>query len=600
MCGFRWHGYCLLGVVLLCGCNGKSSDEKSERLQPDVQTKTVLDSQLRPEENDGVARHGFHFEVDHDCGIDFLYYGNPSPELYMTEQNGGGVAFVDVDQDDRIDVFLPNGSHFDRPADASAQTHGLYRNITVDSQSLRFCDVSHPSGIASTGFGMGCAAADFNNDGFTDLLLCEYGRIRLWENLGDGTYLEISSSSGLSSDKWAVGAAWADLDEDGDLELYVVNYVKYGRSTPRCYTQHVPPVQISCGPVGLSAEQDSLWENLGDGTFLDVSEPSGIQGAEAGKGLAVEIVDLDGDGRLDIFVANDTTQNFLFRNGSNLRFEETALEAGLAFGADGGASSSMGSACADFDGNGRFDLFVTNFENSINDFYSNHSPNVYLQMSALMGLDTTSRPMLAFGTVAADFDLDQHPDLLIANGHIWDLRSLGFGHEYEMTPQLFWNRAGKRFTDVSEDAGPYFREKWLGRAVALGDIDNDGDADMVVSNLLKKTAVVVNKSERQGSSVRLRVIGRNAARQPLGARVVCRVGDKTCHYHIPSGGSFAASHDSRILLSVGAGTKIDELSICWGSTKIETWTDLPVEPSMTLIEGTGSVMNSAGSASNGP
>jgi hypothetical protein len=579
---------------LLSGCSRPqpeavptSSNTEDRAVTASSPKEAATTAPLSEEESVTAKQHGFQFEVDSNCGVDFLYYGNPSDERYMTEQNGGGVAIMDFDQDDLGDLFLANGSHFDRPADEVSQTHRAFRNRTFDSRSLRFTDASHNANLDSTGFGMGCAAADFNNDGFTDLLLCEYRRIRLWQNQGDGTFLDVSATSELSTESWAAGAAWADLDQDGDLEVYVTNYVTYDRTTPPCYTQHVTPVQISCGPVGLPGEPDQLWENRGDGTFADVCQTSGIRSVEAGKGLAVEIADLDGDDQLDIYVANDTTPNLLFKNTSGLQFTEVGLTFGVALGADGRASSSMGIACADFDRNALFDLFVTNFENSINDYYSAFSPGVYFHSSAITGLDTTSRPMLAFGTVAADFDLDQNPDLMVANGHIWDLRSLGFGHEYEMTPQLFWNRDGQRFTDVSADSGPFFREKWLGRAVATGDLDNDGDSDLIMTNLLKKTSVVVNKSERRGASVRLRTIGRNAARQPLGVRVICRLADKTYHHHIPSGGSFAATHDPRILLSVGSATKIDELSVCWGDGMRETWTDLSVQPDIVLIEGTG-------------
>ncbi len=536
--------------------------------------------------DDQPIRRPFRFELIKNSGLDFTYYGNPSPKHYMTEQNGGGVALFDYDQDGWCDAFLTNGSDFTHPAENKEAVHQLARNVS-SAGGIRFENVSRPSQLAVSGFGMGVAAGDFDNDGFPDLCICYYGRVELWHNAGDGTFHHVSSSAGIADASWSAGAAFADLDDDGDLDMYVTNYVDYASTDPPCFTEHRPPVMISCGPIGRIAQHDTLWENRSDGTFLNVSEPAGIRAVEPGKGLAVEIVDLNGDRRLDVYVANDTSPNFLFLNEGGLRFSEQGVVSGVAVGADGGAESSMGIACADFDGNGWFDLFVTNFENSLKDYYDHVAPTAFVHRSGAMGLDTTSRPLLSFGTIGADFDLDQWPDLFVANGHIWDLTSLGFGHQYAMPQQLFWNDQGRRFHDVSRAAGDYFEDKWLGRAAATSDFDHDGLPDLLVTHLIRPATVVHNASERRGSSVRLRLIGRSAARMPLGISLSYRCGDKTATTHIPSGGSFAASHDPHCLLSVGQSQVIDELIVHWSSHHSEVWRGLNATRELTLLERTG-------------
>lgn len=518
-----------------------------------------------------------------ESGVDFVYYGNPSPRHHMTEQNGGGVAVFDFDADGCLDLFLTNGSSFEAPAEKAGATHRLYRQVRTFDGPL-FEDVSAKSGVNDSGFGMGVAAGDYDNDGFTDLFVCYYGRVQLFRNAGDGTFEDVTATAGIHDTAWSAGAAFADLDDDGDLDLYVTTYVVYAPTDPPCYTQHATPVQISCGPIGRVAQADRLWENRGDGTFRDVSEASGLYTVPHGMGLAVEIVDLNGDDRLDVFVANDTSGNQLFENRGGMKFEEVARLKGVAVGADGTGQASMGIGCADFDANGRFDLFVTTFENATKDYFDNLFDGSFVQRTAAMGLDSATRPMLAFGTVAADFDLDGWPDLLIANGHIWDLTPLGLSHLYEMPPQLFRNQAGRRFHDVSAAAGSYFKSRWLGRAAATGDLDNDGDPDLVVGHELKTVVILENDSPRTARrSGTLRFVGTSSAREPLGVRVTCRAGDEVRHYHLPSGGSFAASSDPRLIVTANADM-LDEVRIAWRAGKSQTWHNVPLGTLVTLIE----------------
>jgi enediyne biosynthesis protein E4 len=574
-------------VLIVAGCAQQSPPAGAPAVKPAAPVAASPPSAAVPAENPVVDAGPLRFQLlkPAESGVDFTYYGNPSSEHYMTEQNGGGAALFDFDGDGWTDLFLVNGSHFDHPAAGIGATHRLYRHSGRPAP-LHFDDVTAAGGLGVSGFGMGTVAGDFDNDGFPDLCICYYGEIQLWKNLGDGTFENVTALSGVRDDSWASSAAYADLDDDGDLDLYVANYVVYSPQDGACFTQHQPPVKISCGPIGRQGQHDQLWENRGDGTFAEVSAKSGIQSVEPGKGLAVEIVDLDGDGLLDIFVANDTSENLLFRNRGQLQYEEVGRKSGVAVGDDGKPASSMGIACADFDNNGWFDLYVTNFENSINNFYDNLFDGIFVQRSAEAGLATPSRPMLAFGTVAADFDLDGFPDLFVANGHIWDLSVLKSGHWYEMPPQLFHNQGGRRFSDVSlGGGGDYFSRRWLGRAAATADLDRDGAADLVVTHELQPAAILRNESPRQGASSLLRVIGTSAAREPLGIRIVYRTGGETRLTHLPAGGSFAVGHDPRVILSCPKGQLIEEITVHWRPGRSQTWRDLPGDKELTLIEG---------------
>lgn len=526
---------------------------------------------------------GIRFEnVAQESGIDFSYYGSPSADHYMTEQNGGGIAVLDYDADGIVDLFFSNGSHFTRPAHLHEASSTLYRA----ELPLEYEDTTSQAMLWSSGFGQGCAAGDYDNDGFTDLSVCVYGKNQLWRNNGDGTFTDVTDVSGAGDERWATSAAFADLNGDGLLDLYVVNYVDWTPDAAPCFLDEKKEQRKVCSPLDFSGQPDLILQNSGAGHFVPIEEFRTDGKTVAGKGLAVAIVDLNADDMLDVFVANDTMQNFLFVNQRDFRFQETAVSEGVAFSQDGTLGSSMGIAVGDYDRNSYPDLFVTNFAHEVIDAIANFGPGGFIASNAELRLDASSTAVLNFGIVMADFDLDQWPDLFFANGHLWD--SGPGGDEYRMRPNVLKNHEGRFFRDVSRSAGDYFRERWLGRSVAAGDLDNDGDTDLVVAQLSDPAAVLENRSERRGRSIRTTFIGTRTCRQPLGCRVDVQLDDGVnLATHIPSGESFQAAHDSRVVLSVGNAAQIERISIHWPGGTLESWSALPCDGNLVLIEGTG-------------
>lgn len=569
-------------LLLLCGwgCTSRPQPDVAVQEQPaEAAPAPRFKLKLGSADNSSPIRFA---TVTKEAGIDFTYYGGPSPEHYMTEQNGGGVGLLDFDGDGQLDIFLPNGSHFARPAEQAGAAHRLYRS----TGQLAYTEVSASAGLNEFGFGMGCAAGDYDNDGFVDLFLAQYGKNRLWHNNGDGTFAEVTEAAGVADERWGTSAAWADLDGDGNLDLYVVNYVEWSSGDPPCFTQHQTPIQISCGPIGRTGQPDVLYHNSGDGAFRDVSHASGIIRPEA-KGLGLAVADFDADGLLDIYVANDTTENFLFRNLGGMRFEEAGILKGVAVGSEGLAHSGMGVACGDVNNDGRLDLLVTNFDNEVNDLYQNLGPTGFLSVNQAFGLDPVSRPVLGFGTVFSDFDSDGYLDMFVANGHVWDLTALKMNYVYEMPPQVVRNINGQRFADASASAGPYFQQPRLGRGVAAGDLDGDGDEDLVVTHLETPVELLRNDSEKSSGTCRLRLVGMSSSRQPLGCRVEVVIEAHRRTYWVSAGGSFQSTSDSELIIYTGNESTISKVTVHWPGHPPETWLQVPVKSSMVLYQDTG-------------
>lgn len=531
-------------------------------------------------------------DVTTGSGIDFEFQGPPTEKAFMIEQNGGGVGLFDFDNDGTLDCFFVNGARPGRPNSELSSSNRLYRSVG----EFQFADATRHSGLKAHGHGQGCAAADFDNDGFTDLFVTSFGRDRLWHNNGDGTFTEVTKTAGVGGQLWGTSAAFADLNADGLTDLYVVNYVDWSPDDPLCHPPGRDDVNFVCSPLDRSGQIDHLYQNMGDGTFQEIARASGVGIEETAKGLALAIADLTGDGWLDIYVANDTSPNFLFENRHGMKFEETAVLQGASISSDGSVGAGMGVACADYDGNGWFDLAVTNFRGQPNDVFANLGEDGFVPTNDTLGMDAISRAKLSFGIVFADFNLDGYPELFVANGHIHDWSFSDVQSEYHMTPQILLNERGRRFIDVSKGSGSYFNQKWLGRAVAIGDLDNDGDSDVVVTHADKPPVLLRNDSAQDGAGIAVRLVGTTAARSALGTTVRFVVDGRTIVTRVRSGTGFQAAHDARVVVpSPPDGQRLDSIEVTWAGGSRERWSNVVADSrQITLTQGTGEAVTVEG------
>jgi hypothetical protein len=508
-------------------------------------------------------------------GLDFVYYDGAAGEFYLFETTGGGMALLDFDQDGYQDLYLVNGSRV--PADSSDRSHTsrLFRN--VNERGLE--DHSVPAGVDLVVYGQGASAADYDNDGFDDLLVTSFGRNVLFHNNGDGSLCDVSESSGVAASLWSTSAAFSDLDSDGDLDLYICTYADVPLENPLVCERSGR--RMHCLPSRYRAQPDLLYRNGGDGSFLEASEAAGALD-EHGRGLGVAIGDLAGDERPDIFVANDLSENFLFVNQGQFRFEDRALRLGAALTGDGSTMAGMGVACADYDGNGYLDIVVTNFYAQQNALFHNLGPSGFRDNADAAGLGDTSRDRLGFGTVFLDADLDRSPDLFVANGHVSNMTHVGV--PYKMRQQLYWNRGG-RFHEVSDSCGTYFRQNLLGRGVAAGDLNNDGLPDMVASHILDRAAVLLNRTVAHGHWLGLELVGARSNRNGTNVQVTIQLGGEKRRHETIAGAGYLSSSDKRLLIGLGPADQVESLSVRWPSGHQQQLVTPAIDRYHRVVEG---------------
>jgi len=549
------------------------------RLPPLAETRPlpILPPQAEIEPDSAAPRFR---DVAADVGLTVPHFNAADGQFRLVETMGSGVGLIDYDGDGWLDVFVAQGCPLPPDPKQRHYTARLYRN----QRDGTFADVTEAAGVGFNGYGEGVAVGDYDGDGLDDIYISAFGAGALYHNEGNGKFADMTKTAGVAGSGWGSSCAFADLDGDGDLDLYVAHYLAntvddQGRPTVSCNA--LPGALGYCPPTAFMPEPDALYRNHGDGTFTDVSREAGITNP-AGNGLGIAIADWDDDGRLDIFVANDQTPNSLFRNLGNLRFEDVAKPWGLAYNESGELRAGMGVAVGDYDEDGRIDLLVTNFYEESSTLYRNAAPGRFVIETSRARLMSPSRSKLGFGTGFLDYDNDGRLDLFVANGHINDVRPLGI--PYAMSPQLFRGVGRGRFAEVSSKAGPYFQAGWLGRGAAFGDLDNDGDTDIVVSHIGRPPALLLNETTPRGSSLRLTLHGAGRCRDVTGARVTVEAGGRSLVRVVAAGTSYLSASDRRVLVGLGAIDRVDRLTIQWPSGKTQSWSDLPAGQSLTIAE----------------
>jgi tetratricopeptide (TPR) repeat protein len=529
-------------------------------------------------------------DIAERAGIRYQYDSGTSDRLFIADTMGGGVGLIDYDRDGWLDIYFVNGCSIPWDEKNPPRPNRLYRNMGDGT----FRDVTAKAGVTGSGYGMGCAVGDFDNDGYDDLFVTGLYRTILYHNRGDGTFEDVTARAGVVSDRWTTAAGFGDLDGDGDLDLVVITYVEIALDDTLACQDHAGQ-PIHCTPARYPAQFDLLFRNNGDGTFTNVSREAGIEVPE-GKGLGLAIADLDGDGRLDLFVANDGTPNFLFHNKGGLRFEEVGLAAGVAYDGAGLPTASMGVVAEDISGDGKIDLFHVNFVNQTSTLRINLGEGQFIDGTLAANLGATSRSRTGFGAVALDADNDGVLDLFVANGHT--------DHQpWVNTPmaqlaQLFLGRGDGRFELAGAGVSPYFSRPIVGRGVAAGDLDNDGRIDLVVVHRDAPAALLRNTS-KGGHWLGVRLRGTRSSRTPVGARVVCRAGGRSTTRWLTSGTGYLSSSDPRIWFGLASARTVERLEVRWHSGIVQTWSDLAADRILDLVEGDDRVVPARSAAARG-
>ena len=539
-------------------------------------------------------------DVADESGFDFVHYNGMSGEFYMCEMVGVGAALFDFDRDGDLDVYIPQGHLLtlpsDEPADETADDsvdvrHRLFRNdlqVAEDgTRTLRFTDVTDTCGIDETGYGMGVVAADFDNDGWCDLYVTNFGVNRHYRNNGDGTFSQVDSPDAVDPGLWSTSASVLDYDGDGWLDLFVCEYVRFTlHNSRKCFTRG--GARDYCGPQVYTPEPDRLLRNRGDGTFEDVSEEVGIS-RTGGPALGVVCCDLNQDGRTDIYVANDGAANHYWVNHPDGRLVNEAILSGCAFSRNGAPEASMGVDAADFDGDGDDDLFMTHLQNEKNTLYVNDGSGLFLDETDLHGLDSPSRAVTAFGTMWFDYDNDGLLDLFAANGAVRmddELFSEGDTYPFGQRNQLYRNMGEGQFADVS--VGEPFEVAEVSRGAAFGDLDNDGDTDVIVLNNNGRARLLLNGVGNRQGWLGVRVTGAEDAFDAIGARVaIHREGGPTLWRRVRTDGSYCSSSDPRVLFGLGSDDGPVSIEVIWPDGSREVWHEMEANQYATLVRGAG-------------
>ncbi|HET7207447.1 MAG TPA: CRTAC1 family protein [Terriglobales bacterium] len=514
-------------------------------------------------------------------GINWKHTAGKSPQKYLPETTGAGCAFLDYDNDGWMDIYFVNSGKCDFYNPDPPLRNALYRNNRDGS----FTDVTEKAGVLGGGYGQGVAVGDYDGNGFPDIYVTQYGKNILYHNNGDGTFTDVTEKAGVAAPGWSSSAVWFDYDNDGRLDLFVCQFVEFSKETSKDCRAGEDAKRGYCIPHLYKPTASWLFRNNGDGTFTDVSKETGIRNL-LGKAWGVVAADLNNDGRVDLFVANDTVRNFLFMNRGK-RFEEIGEMAGVAYSAEGRPRSGMGVDAADFNQDGWIDLFVANIDEEMYSLYQNNRDETFDDVAAQNGIASATRLLSGWGLKFLDYDNDGNLDLFLSDGNPDDLiESLHPGVTYREPPLLFQN-TGTRLRDVSAESGPIFQRHLSSRGLAVGDFDNDGAVDVLMSINDGPPVLLRNKVGSQNHWLGLKLMGKKSNPDAVGARVRYQAGDLKRDRVKIGGGSYLSSHDPRLVLGLGKRQKIDWLEVEWPqpSGLVQRFTGLPVDRYITIIEG---------------
>ena len=513
--------------------------------------------------------------------LDFRHVNGFSAERRLVETMGSGGALFDFDNDDDLDLYLVQGNSLSVPTEPPPKNR-LYRN-----DGGIFVDITESANVGDTGYGLGAVAADYDGDGNRDLYITNLGKNVLYRNNGDGTFTDVTEQAQVGCPLLSASAAFADIDRDGDLDLYVCNYVEYALETDiPCYYKNT--LRIYCGPNEYHGIADVLYRNNGDGTFTDITKSAGVYEPTT-RGLGVVFTDVNNDGWVDIYVANDMSPNTLFMNQGDGTFREEGVLRGVAFNGDGIANGSMGIDAGDYDNDGDIDLWVSNFSLETNCLMQNDGDGYFEDVTFDTNLADPSFYSLGFGTRFIDFDNDGWLDLLVGNGHIWDnVKQIDAKMSYAQPVQLFHNQGGAPqnhagFTEITAEA-ELDKTHYVVRGMLFGDIDTDGDVDVVLCQSNRPTVILSNEVGNANAWLTVKLVGTDGNTDAIGAQVQLEAGGMTFLREVICGASYLSGNDLRICFGLGDAARVDDLQIRWHNGSIQKLGELPVRQSITFSQ----------------